>query len=390
MSGFTPEQDLKFHVLANGIKVDPAAEEAWLSEYEGPISLNEYASTSGICLKVEDGEDGVWINAPYTQEFTRKAEAQLRFNGGFIISHAGLEFETTVIPVPAFHSRTYTNEGHKHLYTNLGVTHTDRVRISPIEGCGMVCKFCNLPYEFRYRKKPEEELLRVIQLAKDDEQAPARHVLISGGTPKKDDEPWEDEVYENIITNSPLPVDIMMTPRENRSYLKRLGAVGVNALSINIEVFDPERAKKLIPSKNRRFGPDGYLDYIEKAVDELGVGRVQSLILIGKAIEPVESTIKGVQALVDRGCIPVLSPFRPDPRTPMENDPSATEEEMKIVYDAALEICDASSTGVKPGPRCVPCHHNTVTFSDSSNFYIPLDDDITRSIGKQKNLILNQ
>lgn len=384
MSTLSPEQDLKLHVLANGIIIEPEAEEAWREEYQGPVSLNEYASTSGICLKVEDGADGVYINAPYTQEFTKQADARLRYNGGFVVARADIEYDAKVIPVPAFHSKTYTDNDIEYPYTNLGVTHTDRVRISPIEGCGMVCKFCNIPYELRYRQKPEEELLRVIEIAKDDEQAPARHVLISGGTPKRKDEEWEDEIYESVIANSPLPVDIMMTPRESPSYLRRLGAAGVNALSINVEVFDPQRAQKLIPSKNKRFGPQGYLDYIERAVDELGVGRVQSLILFGAAIEPIESTMQGVQALVDRGCIPVLSPFRPDPRTPMENDPPSTEAEMREVYERTLEICEDTATGVKPGPRCVPCHHNTVTFSDGSNFYIPLDKDIRTPLNAAK------
>lgn len=376
MNTLTPEQDLKLNILANGIRIDPEAEEAWRDEFQGPISLNEYASTSGICLKIEDGSDGVWLNAPYTQEFTRDADAQLRYNGGFVVARAGVEYDTSVVPVPAFHSRTYTDDGVEHPYTNLGVTHTDRLRISPVEGCGMRCDFCNIPFELRYRKKPPEELLRVIEIAKDDEQTPARHVLISGGTPKRSDEEWEDDTYEFIMSESPLPVDIMMTPREDPGYLRRLNAAGINSLSVNIEVFDPTRARALIPSKNRRFGREGYLDYIERAVNELGVGRVQSLILFGVAIEPIESTLEGVQALVNRGCIPVLSPFRPDPRTPMENDPPSTEEEMRTVYEKTLEICEQAGTGVKPGPRCVPCHHNTVTFSDGSDFYIPLGKDI--------------
>lgn len=370
------EQELKLNIMANGIHIDPQAEQAWLVQFEGPISLNEYASTSGVCLRIEDGQDGMWVNAPYAQEFTREATARLQYNGGFVVASAEAEFPAEIIPVPAFHSTTYEDGGQTYPYTNLGVTHTDRLRISPVEGCGMVCKFCNIPYELRYRKKPQEELLRVIEIAKDDEQTPARHVLISGGTPKAQDEAWEDETYEFIIENSPLPVDIMMTPREDPAYARRLGEVGINSLSVNIEVFDAGRAKQLIPSKNRRFGPQGYLDYIEQAVEELGVGRVQSLILFGASIEPIESTIAGVKALVDRGCIPVLSPFRPDPRTPMENDPPTTEDEMKEVFQRTVEICDDSQSGVKPGPRCVPCHHNTISFSDGSDFFIPLGKDI--------------
>lgn len=376
MSELGPEQQLKLSILANGIVIDQQAETAWHEQFDGPISLNEYASTSGICLKVEDDADGVWINAPYSQDFAQHADARLIFDEGFFVESRGKLFGAEIVPVPAYHRDTYEDDGKIFPYTNLGVTHTDRVRISPIEGCGMVCKFCNIPYELRYRKKPQEELLRVIEVAKDDEQTPARHVLISGGTPRAQDEAWEDETYEYIIEKSPLPVDIMMTPREDPAYARRLGEVGINALSVNIEVFDPDRARQLIRSKNRRFGPQGYLDYIEKAVGELGVGRVQSLVLFGESIEPMESTINGIQALVNRGCIPVLSPFRPDPRTPMENDPPTTEAEMKEAYERTMEICEASGTNIKPGPRCVPCHHNTVTFSDGSDFYIPLDKDI--------------
>ncbi len=374
------EQDLKFHVLANGITIDGEAEEAWRQQYQGPISLNEYASTSGICLRIDDGKDGMWLNAPYTEEFTKDSDTRLQYDGRFILNSAGVIFETQIIPVPAFHGQTFLDRGVMRPYTDLGVTHTDRVRISPIAGCGMVCKFCNLPYEARYRKKPEEELLKVIEIAQNDEQTPARHVLISGGTPRQIDEPWEDEIYESVIANSPLPVDIMMTPREDPGYLRRLGAVGVNLLSVNIEVFDPDRARKLIPSKHRRFGPQGYLDYIEKAVEELGLGRVQSLILFGGAIEPIESTLQGVQALVDRGCIPVLSPFRPDKRTPMENAPPSTEDEMRCAYEETVEICETSGLGIRPGPRCVPCHHNTVAFNDGSDFYIPLNKDIKQPL----------
>lgn len=97
MNTLTPEQDLKLNILANGIRIDPEAEEAWRDEFQGPISLNEYASTSGICLKIEDGSDGVWLNAPYTQEFTRDADAQLRYNGGFVVARAGVEYDTSEI-----------------------------------------------------------------------------------------------------------------------------------------------------------------------------------------------------------------------------------------------------------------------------------------------------
>ncbi len=379
-NALTAEQNLKLYLFANGITVDPEAEEVWRDEFKGPMSLNEYASTSGLCLKIEDGKDGVWANAPYIHEFAQASQARLAHDAGFVIQHAGIEYPVEVVPVPAYHQQSYTDGDKQYPYTNLGVTHTDRVRVSPIEGCAWRCDFCNLPYEFKYRKKPMEELLRVIGVATEDVQAPARHVLISGGTPRKSDEGWIDEVYEYLADQSPLPVDVMMPARDNIAYPAWLGSVGVNMLSVNLEISDEERARQITPVKAKMLGKRYYLDYIERAVNDLGVGNVQSLIVFGSSVEPIESTLEGVQDLVDRGCIPVLSPFRPDPNTPMEREEPATQEEMEIVYETAMKICSDSNSGVKPGPRCNACSHNTVSFHDGSDFYIGKEDAITRPL----------
>jgi hypothetical protein len=112
-------------------------------------------------------------------------------------------------------------------------------------------------------------------------------------------------------------------------------------------------------------------------VEAFGVGFVQSLIIFGAAIEPLESTLQGVQDLVDRGCIPVLSAFRPHHLTPLAEALPASYAETLDVYERTLEICDRAGNGVRPGPRCIPCHHNTATIPDGSSFYVGLKGDLT-------------
>lgn len=374
MSSFTTEQELKMYLLAHGVRIEAEAERVWTERFKGPMSLSEYASTSGICVYTASGN---YINAPFIEAFTKTTEARFVFDGEFAIVLRESRVPVSVIPVPAYHHTTYNDDGVNHPYTNIGVTHTDRCRISPIEGCAWVCTFCDLPYEKRYRKKSKHELLRAVELAKDDPLSPARHVLISGGTPRPEDEPWIDDVYAFIAQNSPIPVDVMMPARHDMNYPAWLRSVGVNLLSINLEIWDVAQAKRITPNKARLLGRDHYLNYIAKAVEVFGVGFVQSLMVFGEAIEPIESTLEGVRVLVERGCIPVLSPFRPDFTTPMGKKSPATIEEMRQVYSETVEICDKSGTGVKPGPRCVPCHHNTVAFPDGSEFYVPLNGDLT-------------
>ena len=92
-----------------------------------------------------------------------------------------------------------------------------------------------------------------------------------------------------------------------------------------------------------------------------GLGRVRSLLLVG--IEPIEDTLAGVEALAARGCDPVLSPFRPDPSTPMRAIPPPTEADLGEVWERSEEI--VARYGMRLGPRCVPCMHNTLTFPEA-------------------------
>ncbi|MEA2326956.1 MAG: hypothetical protein QOE68_1915, partial [Thermoanaerobaculia bacterium] len=149
-------------------------------------------------------------------------------------------------------------------------------------------------------------------------------------------------------------------------------------LSVNLEIWDEERARRVTPNKARLLGRNHYLAYIAAAVKAFGVGRVQSLMVFGSAIEPIQNTIEAVRALADRGCMPVLSPFRPDPTTPMGKENPTTIEEMRRVYWESVEICMKSGTGVRLGPRCIPCMHNTLTFPDGSDFYVNESADLTR------------
>jgi len=370
----SPEETLKFRLLADGVTVHPRARAAWMERFGGPLTLAEYATTSGLAL-VLPGE--LYVNAPLTDA---EAAVELRFAAGeFFVADQIAETPVEVIPVPAFHRGTQVDalDGSVQPHTNYGVTHTDRCRVSPIAGCAWKCRFCDLPYEFAYRKRHAENLLDVIRVAQDDPLAPARHALVSGGTPRRGaDEDWMDETYRYLVANAPMPVDVMMPPRRDLGHPEWLASIGVNMVSINLEVSAPERGRVLAPAK-AKLGRDHYLEYIERAVESFGIGRVQSLILVGTAIEPLEDTLRGVRDLAERGCIPVLSPFRPDPITPMRNMPAATRDEIVSAYLATVDICDRVANGVRPGPRCIPCHHNTVTLPDASGFYRGLDADLT-------------
>jgi len=365
LSRLTPEASLKLTLLAHGVAVTPDAEGAWLERFGGPLTLAEHATTLGIVL-VLPGR--IYVNACVVRGAAASVPTLHVDADEFLVSHASLTVPVGIVPVPAFHKQQLVDrlDGERRPYTRYGVTHTDRCRVSPIAGCAWQCQFCDLPYTLEYRKKHADDLLAVIVAAKEDPITPARHVLVSGGTPRKgppgrSDEDWIDDIYTSVAARSPLPVEVMMPVRSDLSYLGWLRSIGVSAVSLNLEVSDWTRMRTLAPAKAR--APRSHvLDYLERAVSVFGVGAVQSLLVFGAAVEPLESTLRGVEDVVALGCVPVLSPFRPHPATPMRNRPAATAAEMLWIYERTLEVCDRVGTGLAPGPTCVPCQHNSVAF----------------------------
>src|SRR6185437_9581162 len=95
--------------------------------------------------------------AAFNDNFVRKPDLRLDADadGLFVESSARAARAAFWLP-PRWHEARRADGSS---YTSYGFAHTDRVRISPIEGCAFTCTFCDLPYEFRYRNKDIEGLL---------------------------------------------------------------------------------------------------------------------------------------------------------------------------------------------------------------------------------------
>jgi len=166
-------------------------------------------------------------------------------------------------------------------------------------------------------------------------------------------------VYEAVITGFPeLSVDIMMVPKADLMDPVWLRDLGVGEVSVNLEIYDLDLSHDLMRQKAKQ-GRDTYLDYLEFAADVLGPGRVRSMLMVG--LEPMESTLAGVNAIAQRGAVPVLSPFRPDPKTPLRDVKPSDSDRLEEIYLRARDI--AARHRVSLGPSCIPCSHNTLTLA---------------------------
>ncbi|TFV66832.1 radical SAM protein [Blastococcus sp. CT_GayMR20] len=354
----TAAEGLKFDLLAEGLAISSQAAELLAAVNHGrPLTPADYASTSGVILQLPDD---TWVNAPiaaHNANFVLTPRHELGVEGDRLVVRTG-DRATPVrfwLP-PAWHGEA---NGDGEPYNSYAFMHADRVRISPIEGCAFTCRFCDLPYEFRYRNKRLDGLLDVVDVALNDPVQPAYHVLISGGTPRPEDYDYVRSVYREVISGFPgVPVDIMMVPIADVMDPVWLAELGVAEISVNLEVWGLEAARALMPRKHKQ-GREYYLDYLARAAGVLGGSRVRSMLMLG--LEPLEDTLAGVEAIAELGCTPVLSPFRPDPSTPLRDHPVPTAEFMLEAYSRALEI--TRRHGVALGPACRPCAHNTLSLS---------------------------
>ncbi len=348
---------LKFRLLSEGIAISADAR-IRLDELRGERDLTpaDYASTTGLILRLEDD---VWVNAPFgdfNPEFVHSPQSQLRLDesGAFRVECDEMSSRAWVWLPPRYHGRRLSCG----LPANDFVfTHGDRVRLAPIGGCALGCRFCGISYEDDYRLKPVGAMIEALRLALSDPLQPARHVLISGGTPVPSDVPYLRAVYERVLEAFPeVDVDIMMGPVEGLFDLGRLKELGLNELSVNIELVNHEISRELMPQKHR-WGMDRYLALISQAAEVLGPGKVRSMLLVG--LEPAEDTLAGVRAVLDAGGTPVLSPFRPDGATPLRGVAPLSAQDLLTIYTEAADM--ARQVGTQLGPTCPPCTHNTLT-----------------------------
>ena len=345
----------KIHCLASGIGLSANALTALAQERDGkPIAFSEFPTTGGLTFAL-DGAG--YVNAPFTGAFSVAPTFTVDHNGSsFLLRSENLkqQFTIKVLPLPSF----IGTDGSRPFGAAM-ITHADRVRLSPVNGCAYSCGFSDLHYS-AYEIFGKDTLLEALHVAIRDPVLPARHALISGGTPKIKDQQRLDEIYEYILSQSPIPVDVMVAPRlQDAGFIKRLFDWGTYGFAINIELFGESR-REIVPQK-AALGLRPYSKAIEEAVALTGGnGRVRSLLVVG--LEPRELTLRGVKWLAERGCNPVLSPFRPATGTSLEKHPIPSAQFLAELWVDAHEITEKH--GVKIGPVCIPCQHNDLSFPE--------------------------
>jgi hypothetical protein len=184
------------------------------------LTVHEYPTTGGITLVLPQE---VLVNAAFDEPFCAGTPLSLVATGdGYELRLDGDRIPVLdVLPLPGYLDAV---DAAGRAVTDVAMSHADRVRLSPIAGCAYDCKFCDLPGH--YATHSVEQVLAGLDVAIRDDVLPARHVLISGGSPGQN--PKQQQYFRDICVAilrhvrdlrdelaSPLQVDIMMSARRD-------------------------------------------------------------------------------------------------------------------------------------------------------------------------------
>ena len=345
---------LKIECLTEGVHISPAAHSYLSSNGTVPLSVHEYPTTAGVTLELPMN---VYVNAPFGPD-ARNPSCLLDFQVGkglFLRNQTGEVEVRRFLRLPGYLGK---KDSQGRPLTAVAMSHGDRLRLSPLLGCAYDCGFCDLPAA-PYLLRSADQLIGAMAIAKNDTQLPIRHVLISGGSPRKAHYDLFEEICVAVASAAEMPVDVMLSPMiRNGDYLKRLVDAGVTGFAINLELNSTNAALEILGRKYRTTRAV-FAETVSDAVGLLGsTGAVRSLIIPG--LESIDETLAGVEFLAALGCHPVLSPFRPAPGTRLQRQEAPSSSDLITILSGARAICQ--HYGVNLGPECLQCQHNTLAF----------------------------
>ncbi len=354
----------KFELFCFGMRIDETAKNA----------LRE----SRVDLTIRDGIAGgleIWfcgnvhVNVPIKEFFSLISPYRLiHFKNEeqfAIVDQYKNILPVQIAPLPNFVGK-YTSSGTSMV--DVGQMMLDRLSLEVVHGCiynksnKLACKFCELGAENQTIYRNINDIRELIIFCRDSPNSGMRHILLGGSTPPLKKWDFFLEVLELINSCTSVPIYMMIAPPKNLSKLKILNKLGLDEIGINIEFFNRSIAKRIMPGKGS-ISIDYYAKALGMAVDLWGdKGAVRSILIVG--IEPLQDTLRGVEYLASRGVLPILSPFRPIPGTPLYSHPPAASELLYESWARGQEIAEKHHLTL--GPTCIACKNNTISLPCSS------------------------
>lgn len=102
---------------------------------------------------------------------------------------------------------------------------------------------------------------------------------------------------------------IYTTPPKYPQMIDQLFEAGADRISMSLEIWDEELAKKIMPGKMKFTGRQRHLDALEYVASKYGKNKSCSNFIIG--LESTDSVLQGAEFLASKGIVPIASVWIP-------------------------------------------------------------------------------
>ena len=134
-----------------------------------------------------------------------------------------------------------------------------------------------------------------------------------------------------------LLVGVQLAPESAFHRYDALIDAGADHLSFCVELLDPGWFAAICPGKARVHGQQLYFDAMAYCAAKMPRGAVSGEIIAG--IEPIQTTLDGIDTIARLGAFPTVCIFRPTAGSDMEAWPSPSYQDMRRVMAHMYEAC---------------------------------------------------
>lgn len=304
-------------------------------------------------------ENGMIINCPYKINYADFSPFSLQLSAEHLELFYYQERLQIILLEPADPDKERLTQKQRVPYRRLSYLGGDRLRIHHTDICifkrtNNSCRFCNLPINgFEYTL---EDIYEVIDFYLD--RGGFRHILIGGGS-----EPISYEsrtilkIVKYIRSKTDMPIYLMCLPIHDKEMLQELFCAGVTEIGFNIELWNNETAREIMPGKGK-VSRQKYLTALKTAKTIWREAfAVRSLLIVG--LERQSSVFEAIETLSLEGIMPILSVFRPLPNSQLADLLPPSNDSLYKLYKQLDEICQKYNQHL--GPECLACQNNTLS-----------------------------
>jgi len=344
--------ELEIELFCRGMRIDPSCH---TGEDGRRISRTRAGLGSGLEIVIPADPKAIWANVPVVEQFAQASPFLLRKRDEryhMLDSRDGSEYPVTIPAEPEWYSRK-TASGIE--MSRIGVLQGNYLGIYVSNRClywtwspSLACKFCttgkNVGAAEESRKKVED-VVAVARVAREESNAVFTHF----NTGYHYEDRAEREVIHGLRQCEPfvhavrqqvggfIGVQAVPVPKAQYYEYDDLIAAGTDHFSFCYEFEDPKVFAELCPGKAQTMGQHAFFDAMEHTAKKLGKGRVSGEIIAG--LEPLESTKRGIDRIVNAGAFPTVCIFRPTIGSELENVPPPEPEAMKEVFAYLHDAC---------------------------------------------------